>query len=662
MSAPGPATELLGRIAYYFSNVQPYLPTYLHLLASAIFPIYAGAHASLSPPSSAAKSSKTKADADNDDEDTSEIKYQKMEGMSPTDALMIPLMAGCTLAILYFLIKWLQDPTILNQIINWYLSFFGVLSIARLSTDVMGVVSTFLFPAVYADSGEVWTVRRERRVFQTGRAEGDFHSKPNSRSSPLPGALARLSLSPRLLNMLWTLRELPARKLHFRVHVYKSPDIQFRVGPHGFGSTLLATGAVLYFNFVDKPWWLTNLLGFSVSYSVLQLMSPTTFWTGTMILGALFIYDIYFVFFTPLMITVATKLDIPAKLLFPRPRGPDDDPDKEALSMLGLGDVVLPGIMIGLALRFDLYLFYLRQQTGCKKINNDESAKIATRIVTDEDIKDVEVDVTSEDTGSKTADNVEQNGDEILKIVKVSWRSATGRWGERFWLGRYSGNGDHQEGGAFPKPYFHAALAGYIFGMVCTLSVMQIYSHAQPALLYLVPSVLGSLWFTAFFKGDLRAMWEYTEATEEEISEKDRQGKLEKRSMKSIFSFARHEERARKTVKEGLNKAAMGDTGTEAQKTTEVKEEDAKTASLHAAKNRQLLLFSISLPQKPTNRYEEKSSTPETATKLNDDLGNTSKSEPGTDKSSDGSSPHSKMSGGEADGGDELVRKRQRIF
>lgn len=381
-----------------------------------------------------------------------------------------------------------------------------------------------------------------------------------------------------------------------------------------------------------------------------------------MILGALFIYDIYFVFFTPLMITVATKLDIPAKLLFPRPRGPDDDPDKEALSMLGLGDVVLPGIMIGLALRFDLYLFYLRQQTRGKNINNDELVQTTPRIVADEDTEDVEVDVTSEETGVKAADNAEQNGDEVRNIVKVSWRSATGRWGERFWLGRYSGDGDHQEGGAFPKPYFHAALAGYIFGMVCTLSVMQIYSHAQPALLYLVPGVLGSLWFTAFVKGDLKAMWEYTEATEEEILEKNKQGQLGKSSMKSIFSFARHEESVRKTAKEGLKRAAMDDIGNGVKKTTEEKEDDAKTASLHAARNRQLFLFSISLPQNPTNRHEEKFSAPETATKLNDDLGNTSKSKQGTDNPSDGSTPHSKEYGGEVGGGDELARKRQRIF
>ena len=41
-----------------------------------------------------------------------------------------------------------------------------------------------------------------------------------------------------------------------------------------------------------------NLIGFGFCYGTLQLMSPTTFWTGSLILGGLFIYDIIMVFYT----------------------------------------------------------------------------------------------------------------------------------------------------------------------------------------------------------------------------------------------------------------------------------------------------------------------------------------------------------------------------
>ena len=70
------------------------------------------------------------------------------------------------------------------------------------------------------------------------------------------------------------------------------------LGPHGIVGGLVSVAVWTYFNFVDKPWYLTNLIGFGFSYAALQLMSPTTFATGSLILGALFFYDIYFVFFT----------------------------------------------------------------------------------------------------------------------------------------------------------------------------------------------------------------------------------------------------------------------------------------------------------------------------------------------------------------------------
>ena len=68
--------QILERATYEFAEVRPMLPTYLHLIASALFPIYTGAHASLSRPSTAAKPSKKKrkalhrksSDTEDDDE------------------------------------------------------------------------------------------------------------------------------------------------------------------------------------------------------------------------------------------------------------------------------------------------------------------------------------------------------------------------------------------------------------------------------------------------------------------------------------------------------------------------------------------------------------------------------------------------------------------
>ncbi|KAF8248007.1 hypothetical protein K440DRAFT_502010, partial [Wilcoxina mikolae CBS 423.85] len=70
------------------------------------------------------------------------------------------------------------------------------------------------------------------------------------------------------------------------------------------------------------------------------------------LLGLLFVYDVFLIFYTPLMVTVATNLDVPIKLLFLRPGKTADG--NSALAMLCLGDVVLPGILVAMALRWDL--------------------------------------------------------------------------------------------------------------------------------------------------------------------------------------------------------------------------------------------------------------------------------------------------------------------
>ena len=70
-----------------------------------------------------------------------------------------------------------------------------------------------------------------------------------------------------------------------------------------------------------------------------------------LLLSLLFFYDIFFVFGTDVMLTVAKSIDAPIKLMFPRiPKEGEEGPQ---YSMLGLGDIVIPGIFVSLCLRFD---------------------------------------------------------------------------------------------------------------------------------------------------------------------------------------------------------------------------------------------------------------------------------------------------------------------
>ena len=79
----------MDQLAYFLQAVgyrsvvgYPYLIVHLHLLVSALVPIYAGAHASLSRPSSAAKGvKKGRKGDDEDEEDELGEQEQTMEGL-----------------------------------------------------------------------------------------------------------------------------------------------------------------------------------------------------------------------------------------------------------------------------------------------------------------------------------------------------------------------------------------------------------------------------------------------------------------------------------------------------------------------------------------------------------------------------------------------------
>ena len=510
MTTISPFAELFGQAAYHFTIIKPLLPTYGHLIISAIFPIYIAAYASLSRPSSAAKlpkNSKNDGDLSEDEEEEDGTgPWQKMEGLAPSDALMFPLMAGLTLGSLYLVIKWLEDLAILNKILNFYFSQMGLFCSMAFLKDGLLISRAFIFPRRYRYHGKVWKVDESERRFVVVDPKSSDSSNTRVRCSPLPASLGAIPLPNWIVKSLWFCRELLYQKATLRARVHRLFSIKALFGLPNIMAGVLALFAVMCFTFVVKPWWLTNFFGFSFCYGALQVLSPSTFWTGSLILGSLFFYDIYFVFFTPLMVTVATKLDVPIKLLFPRPPSLDEDPNASPLAMLGLGDIVIPGMMVGLALRYDLFLYYRRK-----------AVQIAQA------------------TGRKE--------DEI----KPFYQSATGGWDERLWAPPVPPQDlevepPYHDARSFPKTYFYSSLIGYAIGMIATLLVMQYSKHAQPALLYLVPGVLISLWGAAFAKGELSSMWNFCDSVEddternEEQERKDRSKSTPNGIQRSLFS------------------------------------------------------------------------------------------------------------------------------
>lgn len=100
----------------------------------------------------------------------------------------------------------------------------------------------------------------------------------------------------------------------------------------------------------QKHWIANNLLGLAFSIQAIEFLSVGSVQIGAILLCGLFVYDIFWVFCTPVMVTVAKSFDAPIKLLFPRAL---DLAAERPFSMLGLGDIVVPGIFLAILLRFD---------------------------------------------------------------------------------------------------------------------------------------------------------------------------------------------------------------------------------------------------------------------------------------------------------------------
>ncbi|KAI8873599.1 hypothetical protein GQ42DRAFT_160448 [Ramicandelaber brevisporus] len=212
---------------------------------------------------------------------------------------------------------------------------------------------------------------------------------------------------------------------------------------------------------VTKHWILNNIIGLSFSYTAIKLIRLDSFRTGMILLSGLFIYDIFWVFGTDVMVTVAKGIDGPIKVVFPKQPWPLLEHKKD-VTMLGLGDIVMPGIFLAMSLRFDRHLFL--EAVGYSKDKKTLPAAL---------------------------------------------------------------NGQRRPQ-SFSKVYFVTGFAAYVAGLATTIFVMHTFKAAQPALLYLSPACILSVLVPALFRGQLGAVFAYSEETEE--SEEDKKKKEEKES------------------------------------------------------------------------------------------------------------------------------------
>lgn len=102
----------------------------------------------------------------------------------------------------------------------------------------------------------------------------------------------------------------------------------------------------------SKHWILNNIFGIAFSITGISSLNLPNFKVGFILLWGLFFYDIFWVYGTDVMVSVAQNIDAPIKLSFPA----DLSASPPKFSMLGLGDIVIPGIFVALCLKFDIDL------------------------------------------------------------------------------------------------------------------------------------------------------------------------------------------------------------------------------------------------------------------------------------------------------------------
>lgn len=216
-------------------------------------------------------------------------------------------------------------------------------------------------------------------------------------------------------------------------------------------------------------WLLMDAMGMGLCVAFIAFVRLPSLKVSTLLLTGLLIYDVFWVFFssylfsTNVMVKVATrsaenpvgvvarrlhlghgmirdapKLSLPGKLVFPSMRSDGH------FSMLGLGDIVMPGLLLCFVMRYDAY------KKACQKNDSVESGDAGG--------------------GGEGTDK-----DQTSHLQRIT--------------------------------YFHCSLIGYFLGLVTATVSSEVFRAAQPALLYLVPFTLLPLLTMAYLKGDLRRMW-----------------------------------------------------------------------------------------------------------------------------------------------------------
>ena len=219
----------------------------------------------------------------------------------------------------------------------------------------------------------------------------------------------------------------------------KTP-VEAEAAPSDLAALALAVALVWHTAANPGDWSLSNVVTIAVASELMAIVSVGSFANCALLLSGLLLYDAFWVYASPMvvgenvMVTVATSqtFDGPTKLLFPSAH-----PEIMPFSILGAGDVVVPGLLLCLL----------------RRVDNQAAARAAD--------------------AAPTKGGVGGWRGRLASLAAVGNDGATGIEPEQ-------------------KPlFFPVGLAAYVVGTTVTVAVNVLTGSPQPALVWIVPCVLG---------------------------------------------------------------------------------------------------------------------------------------------------------------------------
>lgn len=136
---------------------------------------------------------------------------------------------------------------------------------------------------------------------------------------------------------------------------------------------------------MTKNWIINNIFGVSFSVLGIKGIGLNSYKTGCIMFIGLFFYDVFWVFGSKsvfgsnVMVSVAKGVDAPIKLMFARSLGGCGTLQH---SMLGLGDIVVPGIFIAFLAKFDAVKIDEKKATSFVYLNTCMFSYVLSLITT----------------------------------------------------------------------------------------------------------------------------------------------------------------------------------------------------------------------------------------------------------------------------------------